>query len=69
MILRRVIAHSSNEEWTRQKSFVIPGPRSGTRNPWGLRVRAQGWIPGSAGGRPGMTKRNGHAERMTRAAK
>ena len=68
MILRRVIAHFSNEEWTRQKSTVIPGPRSGTRNPWRFRVRTQGWIPGSACGRPGMTEMNEHAECMTGAA-
>ena len=69
MILHRVIDHVSKHEWTGQQSFVIPGPRSGTRNPRGLWVRMQEWIPGSACGRPGMTQKNERAERMTGAAK
>ena len=68
MILRRVINRVRIHEWTGRQSLVIPGPRSGTRNPWGVRFRAQEWIPGSACGRPGMTEKNGRAERMTRAA-
>ena len=69
MILRRVFSPVRKHEWTGRQSFVIPGPRSGTRNPRGLWVRMQEWIPGSALGRPGMTQKNGRAERMAGAAK
>ncbi|GAB6841566.1 hypothetical protein JCM2811A_05670 [Methylorubrum rhodinum] len=53
-----------------QPTPVIPGPRSGTRNPpvmrdarLKLRRRAQSWILGSLNQRPGMTAMDFDKER------